>query len=117
VTGYGTGVDRVRDFALSLPRAYEAVVRGRIKFRVGQIVFVAFDLDETHMGFGFPKDERDALVESEPDKFQLPRPSDLRYNWVTAKLDAVGDVELRELVHGAWTMCVPKSVAATRPTP
>ena len=115
--GYGTGVARVRPLALRLPRAYEALVRDSIKFRVGQIVFVALSPDETLMGFGFPKEERDALVESEPHKFQLPRTSDLRYNWVTAKLDAIDDVELAELVHGAWTMCVPKSVAATRPNP
>ena len=33
------------------------------------------------MGFGFPKEERDALVASEPDKFLLPEPSDMRYHW------------------------------------
>ena len=108
---YGTGADRVRPLALSLPRSYEALVGDRVKFRVGRIVYVAFSPDETLMGFGFPKDERAALVESEPHKFQLPRPSDMRYQWVTAKLDAIDDDELRELVLDAWRMCVPKSVA------
>jgi hypothetical protein len=116
-SGYGTGVERIRDFALDLPRAYEAVVGGRIKFRVGQIVFVAFSADETKMGFGFPKEERQALVDSEPHKFELPDASNMRYRWVVGKLDAIDDIELRELVLDAWKMCVPKSVAATRPTP
>ena len=105
-------IDDVRPFALSLPRAYEALVRDRVKFRVGQIVFVAFSRDETLMGFGFPKEEREALVASEPDKFQVPERSDMRYNWVVARLDALDLEEMRELVLDAWRMCVPKSVAA-----
>jgi len=105
-------IDDVRPFALSLPRAYEALVRDRVKFRVGQIVFVAFSRDETLMGFGFPKEEREALVASEPDKFQMPERSDMRYNWVVARLDALDLEEMRELVLDAWRMCVPKSVAA-----
>lgn len=104
----------MRPLIATLPRAYEAVVRDCVKFRVGQLVFVAFTPDETLMGFAFPKEERDALVESEPHKFRLPRPSDLRYNWVTATLDAIDDDELHELVLDAWRMCVPKSVAAAR---
>jgi hypothetical protein len=105
-------IDDVRPFALSLPRAYEALVRDRVKFRVGQIVFVAFSRDETLMGFGFPKEEREALVASEPDKFQLPERSDMRYNWVVARVDALELDEMHELVLDAWRMCVPKSVAA-----
>jgi hypothetical protein len=105
-------IDDVRPFALSLPRAYEALVRDRVKFRVGRIVFVAFSRDETLMGFGFPKEEREALVASEPDKFQMPERSDMRYNWVVARLDALDLDEMHELVLDAWRMCVPKSVAA-----
>jgi hypothetical protein len=105
-------IDDVRPFALSLPRAYEALVRDRVKFRIGQIVFVAFSRDETLMGFGFPKEEREALVASEPDKFLMPERSDMRYNWVVARLDALDLDEMRELVLDAWRMCVPKSVAA-----
>src|SRR3954449_1409926 len=105
-------IDDVRELALTLPRAYEALVRDRVKFRVGRIVFVAFSRDETLMGFGFPKEERDALIASEPEKFLLPPKSDLRYNWVVARLSALDDAEMRELVLDAWRMCVPKRVAA-----
>jgi hypothetical protein len=59
-------LDDVRELALSLPRSYEVVVRGRVKFRVGQIVYVAFSYDGETMGLGFPKELRDALVQSEP---------------------------------------------------
>jgi hypothetical protein len=105
-------VDDVREFVLTLPRAYEVVVRGRIKFRVGQIVFVAFSRDETTMGFGFPKEWRQALVETEPEKFFLPRESDLRFNWVCAHAEALDVEEMQDLVLDAWAMCVPKYVSA-----
>ena len=104
-------IDDVRELALTLPRTTEALVRDRVKFRVGRIVYLAFSRDETQMGFGFPKEERDALIASEPDKFLLPRPSDLRYNWVEVRLDTIDHDEMRELVLDAWRMVVPKRVA------
>ena len=105
-------VEEVRSFALTLPRTTEALVHGRVKFRVGRIVYVAFSRDETVMGFGFPKEWRDALVESEPDKFMLPGTSDLRFNWVLVRLEALDEEEMRDLVLEAWAMCVPKKVSA-----
>lgn len=81
-----------------------------MKFRVGKIVYVAFSRDETLMGFGFPKEERAALVAAEPEKFELPRESDLRFNWVVARTAAIDAEEMRELVLEAWRMCVPKKV-------
>jgi len=98
----------VRRTALSLPRAYEALVRDRVKFRVGRIVFVAMSRDETMMGCGFPREERAALVAAEPEKFSLPIPSEMRYQWIEVRLSAIDHDEMRELVAGAWTMCVPK---------
>ena len=104
-------VEEVREFASTLPRAYEAFVRGRVKFRVGRIVFLAFSKDGTVMGFGFPKEWRAALVESEPEKFSLPSESDMRYHWVHVDLAAIDADEMRELVEDAWAFCVPKRVA------
>ena len=106
-------VDDVRRITSTLPRSYEVVVGDCIKFRIGRIVYLAFSRDETVMGFAFPKEERAGLVESEPEKFMLPRPSDMRYNWVHVRLDAIDLVELREIVIEAWRMCVPKKVATT----
>ena len=105
-------IETVRELALSLPRSYEALVRDRVKFRVGRIVYLAFSRDETLMGFAYPKDEREALVGSDPDTFLMPGPSDLRYNWVVVRLARVDDDEVRELVLDAWRMVVPKRVAA-----
>jgi hypothetical protein len=101
----------VRRIALGLPRAYEALVRDRVKFRVGRIVFLAISPDEELLGFGFPKEERAALVASEPEKFLMPLRSDERYNWVRVRLAKIDEAELRELIIDAWRMCVPKRVA------
>jgi hypothetical protein len=105
-------IDHARSVAPTLPRSYEAVVRDRLRFRVGRIVYIAFSHDETIMGFAFPKEERDALVASEPGKFLLPRPSELRYHWVCVRLGAIEQDELTELIVDAWRMCVPKTIAA-----
>jgi hypothetical protein len=105
-------IDDVRELALSLPRSYEVLVRDRVKFRVGRIVYLAFSRDETLMGFAFPKEEREALVASEPHKFLMPKQSDLRYNWVVVRLDAIDEIEMEEIVLDAWRMVVPKKVAA-----
>jgi hypothetical protein len=103
--------DDVRRMALSLPRAYEALVGDRVKFRVGRIVFLAISPDEELLGFGFPQEERAALVASEPEKFLMPVRSDERYNWVRVRLAAIDEAELQELVTDAWRMVVPKRVA------
>ena len=103
-------VEEVRAFAATLPRSYEVFVRGRLKFRVGRIVFLSFSKDGTVMGFGFPKDWRPALVESEPEKFSLPSESDMRYSWVHARLDKLDPDEMRDLVENAWALCVPQRV-------
>jgi hypothetical protein len=105
-------LDEVRSLATGLPRSTEAFVRGRVKFRVGRIVYLAFSRDETVMGFAFPKEWREALVASDPAKFTMPSSGDLRYNWALVRLEAIDAVEMRELVLDAWAMVVPKRVAA-----
>ncbi len=104
-------LDEIRPLALSLPRTTEALVRDRVKFRVGRIVYLAFSRDETVMGFAFPKEWREVLVGSDPEKFLMPSAGDLRYNWVEVRLAALEPDEMRELAVDAWRMVVPKRVA------
>jgi hypothetical protein len=104
-------IDEVRTFAITLPRSSEAFVRGRIKFRIGRIVYLSLSRDGSTMGFAFPKEWRDALVESDPEKFSLPSRSDLRYHWVHVRLAAIDADEKRDLVGVAWAFTVPKRVA------
>ena len=99
--------EAVRRVGLALPRSYEAFSRHCWKLKVRQLVYVAFSRDETSMGFGFPKVERDGLIASDPETFFLPPTSDLRYQWVCAHLARLDDQEMRELVVDAWRMCTP----------
>jgi hypothetical protein len=105
-------IDDVRALASTFERSYEVVVRDRVKFRVGQIVYLAFSRDDSLMGFAFPKEEREMLVSSEPHKFMLPKQGDMRYNWVVVRLAEIDLTEMTELVVDAWRMVVPKKVFA-----
>jgi hypothetical protein len=104
----------VRALTRTLPRSSEHVIRDRIKFRVGSIVYVAFSRDETTMGFAFPKVERDALIVGDPDLFFLPGVSDLRFNWVCCHLARLDQGYMTELVIEAWRMVVPRFLARQR---
>jgi hypothetical protein len=105
-------VDEVRAVASVLPRSSEGLVRGQVKFRIdGRIVWLALSKDGSTMGFAFPKELRQALVDAEPEKFSLPSASDMRYHWVHVRMDAIDADEMRELVEDAWAFCAPKQVA------
>ena len=47
-------------------------------------------------------------------KFALPRLSDQRFHWITARMAALDPEEMREFIIDAWRMVVPKKVAAAR---
>lgn len=98
--------------ALGLPGSYLAVIRDVQKVKVKQYVYIAFDDDDLGMGCGFPREEREAAIEAEPDKFSQPRPRDQRYNWIEVRLAALDHAEMVELVTDAWRLCVSKRVAA-----
>jgi hypothetical protein len=104
-------VDHVRQYATTLPLTTEALVGGRVKFRVGRIVYLSFSKDGSVMGFAFPKEQRDWLVGGSPHKFMQPEPADLRYQWVQVRMAEIDEREMRELVIDAWRMVVPKRVA------
>jgi hypothetical protein len=110
-SGMITAAD-VREVAMSLPRTSEHLIRDHVKFRVGKIVYASVSPDETMIGFGFPKEERAAMIASRPDVFVLPRLSDQRFQWINARMAALGRDEMAELIVDAWRMVVPKRVAA-----
>lgn len=105
-------VDDIRRLASTLPRSEEHLIRDRVKFRIGKIVYVAISRDETTMGCGFPKEEREAAIAAEPDKFFMPSVADQRFNWIEVYMAAIDVGEMRELVLDAWRGAVPKRVAA-----
>jgi hypothetical protein len=104
-------IEDVRRIAMSLPRTSENLIRDHTKFRVGRLVYASVSADEERIGFGFPKEERAALVASDPGRFMMPLPSDERYNWVRARLPVLEADELRELLIDAWCMVVSRKTA------
>ncbi len=110
-------LDDVLPLGQQLERSYEVYVHGRLKFRVKQLVYVAFSPDETVMGFAFPKEERAGLVAGEPHKFQLPSQSDLRFNWVHADLAALDptfpDVERQSVPDSRRQTAQSSDIAST----
>ena len=76
--------------------------------RAGRHLTGAFTGD----GFGHPREWREALVNSDPEKFLMPTGGDLRYQWVCARMDKLEVPEMRDFVLDAWAMCVPKKVLA-----
>ena len=106
----GVTIGDVRAMASTLERSNEALVRDRVKFRVGRIVYLAFSRDDSLMGFAFSKEERKALVAAEPHKFMLPKAGDMRYNWVVVRLAEIDRDEMSEIIIEAWRMVVPKKV-------
>ena len=107
--GHGRRGPRV---AATLPRAYEAFVRGRVKFRVGQIVFLAFSKDGTVMGIGFPKDWRAAARRVRAGEVLAAERIRHALQLGHVRLDVLDHDEMRDLVEDAWALCVPKYVAA-----
>ena len=104
-------IDEIRALAASLPRSYEVFVRGLVKFRVGQIVWLSLAPDGSRMGCAFPKELRQAAVETQPEKFAYPSESDMRFHWIHVSLAAIDADEMRDLVEEAWSMVVPKFLA------
>ncbi len=107
----GVTVDEIRALAATLPRSSEAFVHGQVKFRIGQIVYLALAPDGSSMGCGFPKEFRAAAVEAEREKFSLPSKADMRFNWIHVDPAAIDADEMRDLVEGAWSRAVPRYVA------
>jgi hypothetical protein len=107
----GVTAEEVAALARTLPRSEPAYVRGCLKFRVRSIVWLAFSADGDTMGFAFPREMREALVGTYPGKFELPRQSEMRWNWVVARFDSLEEAEMRDIVLDAWRMVVPKQVA------
>lgn len=104
-------LEDVRRVASELPRTSEHLIHDRVTFRCGRLVYVRVSRDERSMGFGCPREEREALVAAQPETFFLPAPSDMKYQWVRVWLGAIDRAELRELVTDAWRLVVPRRFA------
>lgn len=105
--------DHVRAVVQGLPGAREGMVRGRLKWRVGTIVFAAYTHDKTQLGVAFPREERDAALRADPLVFRPPRRVDERYNWIEVAVEPVSPDVMAELVVDGWMMAAPRRLRET----
>lgn len=110
--------DDVRRIALSLPGAVERLAWGMPTFRVGQggKIFASLDDDDLTMGVKCPKEDREELIASEPDKFFIRRGHDDNYAWLRVRLGALDDEgELRAILVDAWSQAAPRGLREAHP--
>jgi predicted DNA-binding protein (MmcQ/YjbR family) len=101
-------VDSIREYCLSFPRATEKLQWGdALCFKVGGKIFAVLGLDNPRLSFKCAPEVFAELIERENIR---PSPYLGRYKWVMlGRLDAVGRVELEELIQQSYEMVVAKA--------
>ncbi|MFJ8079496.1 MmcQ/YjbR family DNA-binding protein [Streptomyces sp. NPDC096205] len=105
----------VRRVALSLPDTTEKVAWNMPTFRVAGKMFATLPEDESSMAVRCPKEERDELVMSEPDKFWIAD-HEAQFAWVRVRLAALEDEhELRDILADSWRQAAPPRLLEAHP--
>ena len=105
----------VRRVALSLPDTTEKIAWSMPTFRVAGKMFATLPEDETSMAVRCPKEERDELVLSEPDKFWIAD-HEAQFAWVRVRLAALEDeTELRDILADSWRQAAPSRLLDAYP--
>ncbi|MCX4820729.1 MmcQ/YjbR family DNA-binding protein [Streptomyces sp. NBC_01142] len=110
--------DDVRRLALSLPGAREKLAWGMPTFRLesGGRIFASLDDDDTAMGVKCPKEDREELIASEPDKFFIRAGHDDNFAWLRVRLAALeGDEELYAILLDSWRQAAPRKLLDAHP--
>lgn len=105
----------VRRVALSLPDTTEKVAWSMPTFRVAGKMFATLPEDESSMAVRCPKEERDELVMSEPEKFWIAD-HEAQFAWVRVRLAALEDEhELRDILADSWRQAAPPRLLEAHP--
>ena len=98
----------VRAIALALPQVEETVSYGKPAFKAfGKFLTRVRKEDKSIVLVGVEFDEREMLMEAEPDIFFLT-PHYKDYPSVLAKLDAVEPGTVKSFLERRWRACAPK---------
>ena len=103
--------DDVRELALELPETEEATSYGTPAFKVRRKLFARLREEGDVLVVKVERDERAALIESEPDVYFFT-PHYENYGFVLVRLDAVERDELREILTESWRLAAPKRLVA-----
>lgn len=107
-----TGAEDVRRIALTLPEAWEKSTYGTPGFFVRKKLFGRIRDDSTELAvWREGEDEKEALIESEPDKF-FTTPHYDGYAMVLVRLPAIDTEELEDLLIESWLIRAPKRLAS-----
>lgn len=107
--------DDVRRLALSLPETIEKPSYGTPGFRVKDRLFARMrDEGDLLVVWCWDLDEKQVLIESEPDKFCTVAHYD-GHPMVLVRLEAVELDELEEVLTESWRIRAPAKVAAQLP--
>ena len=105
----------VRTIALGLPEAREASGA----FTVRKVEFARL-LDDGEVAVHVDLDERDRLLEAEPEIFRVT-PRVMAHPFVVVRLAAIDRDRLDDLLFEAWRRCAPPAIsrhpAGSRPRP
>ena len=98
----------VRAIALALPQVEETVSYGKPAFKAfGKFLTRVRKEDKSIVLVGVEFDEREMLMEAEPDIFFLT-PHYKDYPSVLARLDAVEPGTVKSFLERRWRACAPK---------
>ncbi len=109
--------DDVRRIALTLPGALEKLAWGMPTFRVDKgRLFASLDDEDKVLGVKCPKEEREELIASEPEKFFIRHGHDDAWPWLRVRLAALDDEdELHAILVDSWRQAAPKKLLDAHP--
>ena len=100
----------VRQLALALPHVEETVAYGKPAFKAfGKFLTRVRQEDSSIVLVGVEFDEREMLMEAEPDVFHIT-PHYQNYPSVLARLATVDPGTVRSFLERRWRQCAPKKV-------
>ncbi|CAN5524210.1 MmcQ/YjbR family DNA-binding protein [soil metagenome] len=103
--------DVVRGLALGLPETEETTSYGTPAFKVRGKLFARLREEGDILVVKVERDERAALIESEPDVYFFT-PHYENYGFVLVRLGAVDRDELREILTDSWRLAAPRKLHA-----
>jgi hypothetical protein len=98
----------VRALSLELPAAEESTSYGTPAFKVRKKLFARLR-EEDILVIRVDRDERAALIESEPEIYFMT-PHYKNYGFVLVRLEAVDRKELREILIESWRLAAPRKL-------
>jgi hypothetical protein len=103
--------EKVRELALSLPKAEEGTSYRTPAFKVAGTLFARLREDGETLVVKIDRDDRPMRIRAEPETYYITDHY-LNYPWILVRLASVDPVDLRDLLEDAWRLSAPKRLLA-----